>query len=378
MIVPSPSRAIVDLTAYGRNLGAVRAMIPKECGIMAVVKGNGYGHGAVPIAQRAIAEGVQMLGVATVKEAVELREAGIDSRILVLVQPTEDVLTAAVEYDLRLSISDVAVAERVGELARRANRVVPIHCKIDTGMGRQGFPMDNAVAEMMHLTRISHVDIEGVCTHFSIAENARDPFTANQVRQFRQVLRQIEKEGIPYEMTHAANSAAIVNHPSAVFDLVRTGLMTYGVWPTDAPPVDSPLMPVLRWETEVVLVKEIQKGETVGYGRTFTAGDTIRVAVIPVGYADGYKLSLSNRASVLIRGKRCAVRGRISMDQTVVEVTHVPGIAVGDTVTIIGSDGKESITVEELAERGGTIPYEILTGISPRVEREYIDSPPET
>ncbi|GMV93850.1 MAG: alanine racemase [Candidatus Hydrogenedentota bacterium] len=378
MKVPSSSRAYIDLNAYGRNLGVVRSMIPKECGIIAVVKGNAYGHGAVPIARRAVVEGAEMLGVATVKEAVELRAAGIDAPILVLVQPAEDVLSAAVEYDLRLTISDVAVAERVGELARRANRVVPLHCKIDTGMGRQGFSMDDAVSEMMRLTRISHIDIEGVCTHFSIAENGRDPFTANQVRQFRQVLKLIEKEGIPYEMTHAANSAAVVGHPAAALDMVRPGLMTYGVWPTDSPPAESPLRPVLRWETQVILVKDINKGDSVGYGRTFTAGDAIRVAVIPVGYADGYKHSLSNRASVLIRGKRCAVRGRISMDQTVVEVTQVPGISVGDTVTLIGTDGRESITAEELAERGGTIPYEILTGISPRVEREYVDDASES
>jgi alanine racemase len=352
-------------------------MLPKECAFMAVVKGNGYGHGAVPLAQRAVSAGAKMLGVATVKEAVELREAGIEAPILVLVQPTEDVLSAAVEYDLRLSISDVAVAERVGELARRANRVVPIHCKIDTGMGRQGFSVDGAVSEMMHLTRISHIDIEGVWTHFAIAENARDGFTASQLRHFRHVLRLIEKEGIPYEMAHAANSAGIVNHPPAAFDMVRAGLMTYGVWPTDSPPAESSLLPVLRWETQVVLVKEIQKGDTIGYGRTFTAGEKIRVAVLPVGYADGYKHSLSNRASVLIRGKRCAVRGRISMDQTVVEVTQVPGVSIGDVATLIGSDGKESISAEELAERGGTIPYEILTGIGVRVERTYVDAPSE-
>jgi len=378
MNVPSSSRAIVDLYAYGKNLSAVRAMLPKECGLMVVVKGNGYGHGAVPLAKQAIAAGVKMLGVATVREAVELRESGIEAPILVLVQPTEEVLPAAVEYDLRLSISDVAIAERVGELARRANRVVPIHCKIDTGMGRQGFSVDGAVSEMMHLTRISHIDIEGVWTHFAVAENARDGFTASQLRHFRHVLRLVEKEGIPYEMAHAANSAAIVNHPPAGFDMARAGLMTYGVWPTDSPPSESPLLPVLRWETQVVLVKDVQRGDTIGYGRTFTAGEKIRVAVLPVGYADGYKHSLSNRASVLIRGKRCAVRGRISMDQTVVEVTQVPGVGVGDVATLIGSDGKESITAEELAERGGTIPYEILTGIGARVERKYVDTPSES
>ncbi|MCC6694726.1 MAG: alanine racemase [Candidatus Hydrogenedentes bacterium] len=374
---PAPSRAIIDLSAYSRNLGAVRTMIPKECGLMPVVKGDAYGHGAVPIARRAVEAGATMLGVASVGEAVELREAGLTIPLLVLVQPLEDALPAAIEYDLRLMISDVGVAERVGELARKANRVVPIHCKIDTGMRRQGFHVDTVVSEMMHLTRISHIDIEGVATHFPVADVARDSFTANQVKQFRHVLRQIDKEGIPYEMTHAANSAAIVNHPASTFDMVRPGLMTYGVWPTDSPPAVPPLHPVLRWETQVILVKDVAKGESIGYGRTFAAGGAIRIAVLPVGYADGYKHSLSNRASVLIRGKRCAVRGRISMDQTVVEVTHVPGVSAGDVATLIGTDGDETITAEELAERAGTIPYEILTGIGRRVERVYSDTPPE-
>ena len=374
---PAPSRAIIDLSAYSHNLGVVRTMVPKECGVMPVVKGDAYGHGATQIAKRAAASGATMLAVATVGEAIELREAGVILRILVLVQPLEDALPAAIEYDLRLMISDVACAERVGELARKANRVVPIHCKIDTGMRRQGFHVDTAVSEMMHLTRISHIDIEGVATHFPVSDAVRDSFTANQIKQFRHVLRQIDKEGIPYEMTHAANSAAIVNHPAGAFDMVRPGLMTYGVWPTDSPPAVPPLRPVLRWETQVILVKDVAQGDSIGYGRTFVAGGPIRVAVLPVGYADGYKHSLSNRASVLIRGKRCAVRGRISMDQTVVEVTHVPGVSPGDVATLIGSDGDESISAEELAERAGTIPYEILTGIGRRVERVYNDAPPE-
>ncbi|MFA6241159.1 MAG: alanine racemase, partial [Candidatus Hydrogenedentales bacterium] len=216
MSVPSPSRAVIDLGAYARNLAHVRTLVPKECALMPIVKADAYGLGAVPIAKKAIECGAAMLGVATVSEAVELREAGITERILVLVQPPEDALAAAVEYELRLMVSDTACAERVGELARRANRVVPVHCKIDTGMGRQGLNADTAVSQMLYLTRVSHVDLEGVATHFPIADSARDPFTANQLRTFRHVLRQLDKEGIPYEMVHAANSAGIVNHPASV------------------------------------------------------------------------------------------------------------------------------------------------------------------
>ncbi|MBX7256190.1 MAG: alanine racemase [Candidatus Hydrogenedentes bacterium] len=375
MSIPSPSRAIVDLGAYARNLAYVRTLIPKECALMPIVKADAYGLGAVPIAKKAIECGAAMLGVASVSEAVELREAGIMHRILVMVQPSDDALPAAVEYELRLMISETSCAERVGELARRANRVVPIHCKIDTGMGRQGLNADTAVSQMLYLTRVSHVDLEGVATHFPIADSARDPFTANQLRTFRHVLRQLEKEGIPYEMVHAANSAAIVNHPASVFDMVRPGLMTYGVWPTDTPPATSPLSQVLRWESEVVLVKDLEKGVTIGYGRTYTADEKMRIALVPVGYADGFRYSLSNRGHVLIRGKRCPVRGSVSMDQIVVDVTQVAGVTLGDPVTIIGRDGSLTITVEDVAKQAETIPYEILTGIGRRVQRVYVDTP---
>lgn len=372
MNTPAPSRAIVDLNAYAKNLGAVRARIPKECGIVAVIKADAYGHGLVPVARKAVAEGVRMIAVAAAGEAVELREAGIDAPILLLVQPDADALSAAIETKARVMVSDVATAERLGELARKANKVVPVHCKIDTGMGRQGFCAETAVKDLLSITKISHVDIEGIATHFAVADSTRDSFTAGQLRVFRQVLRQIDKEGIPYEITHAANSGAVVNHEGSTFDMVRVGLMTYGVWPSDTPPAAPALAQVLRWESRIVLTKDLERNASIGYGRTFTTDEPTRVGVVPVGYADGYPLSLSNRASVLVRGKRCQVRGRVSMDQIVIDLNNVPNAACGDVVTLIGSDGGDSITAAELAERAGTIPYEILTGIGKRVKREYV------
>ena len=369
----APSRIVVDLDAYAHNLSVVRSMIPKESAIMAVVKANAYGHGSVAVAQRALKEGAAMLAVATVEEAIVLRQAGIQEPIVVLMQPGEDAIAAAVEHGLRLVLSDVEVAERVGELAHRMNKVIPVHCKIDTGMGREGFDTDAAIGALRHLTRVSRIDIEGVCTHFPIADNARDPFTANQIRQFKQLLRAMDKEGIPYEVAHAANSAAIVNFPTSAFNMVRPGIMSYGVWPTDTPPDSSPLRPTLRWETHVVLVKEIPSGKSIGYARTFTARRPTRTAVLPVGYADGYRFSFGNDADVLIRGKRCPVRGRVSMDQIVIDVTDLPGVAIGDAAVLIGSDGSETITVAELAARAETVPNDILTGIGSRVHRSYVD-----
>lgn len=367
------SKLIVDLGAYAHNLHEVAKLIPEDCKIMAVVKANGYGHGAVPIAKKAIESGASMLGVATVEEGIALRKADINAPILVLVQPSEEALGPALNHGLRLTASSTAIAERLGDLARRANKVVPLHGKIDSGMGRQGFDIERAVEELLSLTRISHIDIEGICTHFPVANIASDAYTQNQIRTFKHLLKQLDKEGIPYETVHAANSAAVMNYPAAAFDMVRVGIMLFGVWPTDDVPPETPLKQVARWESSIILIKEFREAASIGYGRTFQTAQRMRCALVPVGYGDGYHYALSNKGEVLIHGARCAIRGRVSMDQMMVDVTNVPSAAVGDPVVLLGRDGSQQITAEELAQRAGTIPYEIFTSISSRVAREYVD-----
>ena len=369
----SPSKAIIDLDAYGHNLRAVKTLCG-QADVVAIVKANAYGHGAAPMAHAAVAAGARMLGVATVAEGIELRHAGIQAPVVVLFQPGREALPAVIEHHLTLVISEVAIAEALGELAHRANRVVPVHCIIDTGMGRQGFGFERAAQDIQHLTRISHIDIEGIATHFPVADKVDDAFTNEQIKSFRQVIKALEREGIPFEMTHAANSAAIVNYPGAHFDAVRPGIMTYGVWPSNAPMPPGFLKPVLRWETRVVQVRELEPGSNVGYGRTYTTPARMKAAILPIGYADGYKHSLANKAEVLIRGQRCPVRGSVCMDQVVVDVTLVPEVHPGDTATLIGADGADAITADELSRHARTIPYEILTGIGHRVPREYVGS----
>ena len=373
MSLPAPSQLIVNLGAYAHNLGVVRNYLAEECTILAVVKADAYGLGAVPIAQRAVREGVSMLGVATVAEGVELRNAGIQAPILVMVHPLEEHLQLAIQHNLRLMVSNVATVERIGELARRMKKVVPIHCEIDTGMGRLGFNAENAPEKLLQLTRISNVDIEGIATHFPVADTISDPFTENQIKAFKQLLRALEKEGIPYDMVHAANSAGCVRGNEGIFNMVRVGLMTYGSWPTDEVPDVYPLRPVVEWSSKVALVKEIPGGASIGYGRTYRAPAPMRAAVVPVGYADGYRHDLSNQADVLIRGKRCPVRGTVSMDQVVVDVTELPSVVAGDAAVLIGRQGNEEITVAELARLAKTIPYEITTAIGRRVERKYVE-----
>ena len=370
----SPSRALVDLDAYAHNLDVVRRFVGDTAGIMAVVKANAYGHGMAPIARKAAETGVRMLGVATVDEAIALREAGIETPVLIMMQPEPKALGPVIEHGFRLMVSEIALAEQLGEMARRANRVALVHCKVDSGMGRQGFALKTAASDLQHLTRISHIDIEGVATHFPVADKLQDTFTYNQIKTFKQLLKKLNRYGIPYELAHAANSAAIVNYQDSIFDLVRPGLITYGIWPTEHPPARNLLKPVLRWETQVTQVRELEAGATIGYGRTYTAPAPMKAAVLPVGYADGYKHALSNRAEVLIAGRRCPVRGSVCMDQIIADVTELPEAAAGDTATLIGADGNERITVEELAKRADTIPYDILTGIGPRVPRQYTGS----
>lgn len=372
MMPISPSRAIVDLSAYANNLAVVRRFVGDTCGIIAVVKANAYGHGLIPVAQRAVECGVAMLGVATVEEGIQLRAAAFEAPILVMVQPEGDALAAVIEHRLTPMVCDVGTAERLGELAHRANRVVTVHCKIDSGMGRQGFSLDTAARELQYITRISHIDVEGIATHFPVADQSEDAFSYNQIKVFKQLLKGLDKSGIPYEMAHAANSAAIVNYHGSAFDAVRPGLITYGIWPSSTPPPQDLLQRVLRWETRVTQVRDLEPGSSVGYGRTYLTQTRMRAAILPVGYADGYRHSLSNRADVLIRGARCPVRGSVCMDQIVVDVTGVDGVQVGDVATLIGTDGEEIVTVEELASRANTISYDILTGIGPRVTREYI------
>ena len=366
-----PSRAIIDLDAYAHNLGVVRSFARPNHRIIAVIKADAYGHGAVPVGRAALRAGAAMLGVATVQEGVALREAGIGAPVLVMVNPHADELDQVVSHRLTLMISDIATAQRLGELSRDAGQITTIHCKVDTGMGRQGFAAEEAPGALQAISRITHVDIEGVATHFPSSDVPEDQYTLGQIKTFRQVVRRVEKLGIPFEFAHAANSAAIINYADSLFDAVRPGLICYGVWPVADTQERSPLRRVLRWETHVVQVRDLPDGASVGYNRSFRANGPIRTAVLPVGYADGYRRHLSNNADVLIRGRRCPVRGSVSMDQTVVDVSALPEVRCGDTATLIGSDGDETITAAELARRAGTIPYDILTGIGKRVVREH-------
>lgn len=357
-----PTWAEVDLSALVGNLRRLRAKMPLGTKVMFVVKANAYGHGA-PLCARAAQEAraADWLGVSSVEEGLALREAGLKLPILVLgsLYPFESVL-AAVAHDLTPVVASLESARRVAEVALRLRRNINIHVKVDTGMGRIGVRPEAAPALVRQLADLRAVRVQGIYTHLACGEDDA-AFTAAQLKAFRRVVGVLSREGLRPPLVHAANSAGALRHPSSRFDMVRPGLAAYGLYPG--------FDPVLTLKSKIVFLKTVAKGTTVSYGATWRAKRAARVATLPIGYGDGYSRALSNRAEVLIGGRRCPVVGRVTMDQTMVDVTDAPRARVGDDAVLIGAQGRERIEAGELSRLCGTIPYETATAISSRVPR---------
>jgi len=361
-----PTRAEILLDAIGHNLRLVRGAAPGRK-ILAVVKADAYGHGVVPVAQRLQAEGVDGFGVALAEEGIELRDAGIDRAILVLNGINggahHDIIAAGltpVLYDL----SEAGAFESVSD-----GRPIDVHLKVDTGMGRLGVPLGELSSFLRDLRRFPSIRIAGLMTHLSTADS--DPqYVAEQLAGFTQAQGLVRRFGHEPSVLHVANSAALFRHPETHFDWVRPGLALYGYPGSDT--IDAPLRPALRWRTEVIRMRTLQVGESAGYGRSFRASTETLLATIPVGYGDGLLRSASNRAEVLIRGARCPIVGNIAMDLTTVDVSAVPGVAVGDEVLLLGEQDGAVLDARDLASAAGTIPYEVLTNVSRRVPRVYL------
>jgi alanine racemase len=329
---------------------------------MFVVKADAYGHGAAACALAAErARAADWLGVSSVEEGVALRDAGARLPILILgsLYPFESVLAAAA-YGLTPAVASLESARRVAEVALRLRRAIPVHVKVDTGMGRIGVRPEAAPALVRSLAGLKAIRVQGLYTHLARAED--DPaFTAAQLRAFRRVVSALEREGLRPPLVHAANSAGALRYRAACFDLVRPGLAAYGLY--------AGFEPALTLKSKIVFMKTVAKGTPVGYGGTWRARRTSRVATLPIGYADGYRRALSNRGSVLIGGRRCPVIGSVTMDQTMVDATGVPAARVGDDAVLLGRQGGAEVPAAELARLCGTIPYEIAAGLSSRVPR---------
>lgn len=364
------ARAEVDLAAVAHNVGVVRAMVAPAL-VCAVVKADGYGHGAIAVSEAALDAGADWLGVALVEEAAVLRKAGITAPILLLSQPRLADLAAVVRFDLQVTITSTVAVELLANAAREQGKVVPVHLKVDTGMNRIGVAPVDALALAKEIVRRPELQLEGVFTHCAVADDPDHPFTNEQLDRYDAVLAELADAGIVPSLRHAANSATAIAHPRGRYDMVRCGIAVYGIAPSPdlADAVD--LHPVLSLRAEVSNVKRVRAGEGVSYGLRHRFESDTTVATVPIGYADGVprRLGLVG-GEVLIGGRRRPVVGVVTMDQLMVDCGD-DHVEVGDEVVLIGRQGRASMSADDLAERLDTIPYEVVCGIGPRVPRFY-------
>jgi alanine racemase len=365
------NRILIDLEAIQNNYRILKAALPDEVRVMPVVKANAYGHGMVEVARAVLAEGADCFGVALTEEGILLRESGIETEILVLGAAMEIAASEAIRYDLTPTVFAPQTVHALDRAAAALGKKAKVNIKLDTGMGRIGLTTgEEADALAKALKAARNVEVTGIYTHFADADNpplagGMNAYSRLQLERFLKLKAHFDGS-IP---AHAANSALSLLAPEACFQMVREGISLYGY-----PPVQTvlPFRRALRWESEVVHVKEISKGTTVGYGCTFAAPQNMRVATVAVGYGDGYHRAGSNRAQMLVGGKRAKVVGRVCMDQTMIDVTEIDGVSVGSQVVLIGRQGDEEIGADELAAWAETISYEVLLAITDRVPRVYV------
>ena len=367
-----PVWAEIDLDAIAHNVAAIKRHVGEQVGVMAVVKANAYGHGAVPVARTALKSGASRLAVNRLDEGVSLRKAGIRAPILVMGYTPAAGAPKAVTHDLTLTVTSMELAQALSAAANGAGKSVPVHVKIDTGMGRFGLLPDEAVDFIRALRRLPGLMLEGVYTHFAVADLADKSYTHQQFATYRQILAALEQESIQVPLRHVANSAATLDLPETHLDAVRPGIAIYGLRPSSEVEPVIPLQPALTLKSRVGRVRTLPGGSSISYGRTFVTRRPTPVALVPCGYGDGYMRLNSNRGAVLIHGRRAPIRGRVCMDQFVVEITGIEQVRLNDEVVLIGRQGDEVLSAEEVARWGETINYEVVTQIMPRVPRVYL------
>ncbi len=362
--------AEIDLDALTHNLSEIRARLEPRVRVMLVVKADAYGHGAVAIAHHALRCGVNAFGVGTSGEALELRKSGVRARILVLGTILDEEASAALRHGIEIGLHSSDRARSLDDLAGRLGARARVHLKIDTGLGRLGVLPSKAL-ELLELVHASpNLELAGVMTHMAAADGMNDEFTREQLRVFEEVLSVARARGLLRGWVHAANSSCVFSGIHPQYDCVRPGISAYGVLPGSMRSAEV-LRPVLSLHSQVIFLKDVPAGAKVGYSGTWTAPVATRIATLPVGYNDGLAWRLGNKGHVLVRGKRAPIVGRVSMDYTSIDVGHIPGVCVGDRATLVGEQGAERITLEDLAEQVGTIAYELSCAVGKRVERIY-------
>lgn len=366
--------AAIDLDACRKNIDAMFAKLRPETKMTLVIKTDGYGHGALPVARLGeTMERVWGYAVATAQEAFHLRRNGIRKPILILGYTFEGDYLKMVEEEIRPVVFRYETAAAFSRAAKEAGKTVHIHIGLDTGMHRIGFSDTmESIGEIQKIRQLEQVELEGIFTHFARADEEDKTFARAQLLRFVSFVTKLEKKGITFQLRHAANSASIMEFPEAQIDMVRAGITIYGIYPSEEmKPENLPLKPMMELKSRIVLIKEIAPRDAVSYGGTFVAEKNMRIATISAGYGDGYPRSLSNKGFVLIHGKKAPILGRICMDQFMVDVTDIPEAAELEEVTLMGKDGEAFLPVTALSELAGRFPYEFVCDIGKRVPRVY-------
>ena len=377
--------AEVNLDAYAHNIRELRRISRVPARLMAVVKANGYGHGAVEVAREALQNGAQYLGVARIDEAIPLRQAGLEVPILIFGYTPPDLAPLLIDYELTQTVYSLSTAGALSEQATRIGKKIIIHLKVDSGMGRLGFLLAatndtrddiatrNSVRAIETISRLPGLTVEGIFTHFATADSAEKSYANMQLDRFMDLLTRLQKQGLEPPIRHAANSGALIDMPDSHLDMVRPGIATYGLHPSDEvnkSRVD--LRPVMSLKTRVIHLKRVPPGFNISYGITFQTKNHTTIATVPVGYADGFNRLLSSRGHMLVHGQRVPIVGRVCMDLTMLDVGEVSGVALEDEVVVFGEQGKGAVTADEIASSLDTINYEIVSTITARVPRIYL------
>jgi alanine racemase len=371
MTVPRPTRAEIDLAALRDNFLDIRRVVGDDCAVLAVVKADAYGHGVARVAPALAAAGAEQFGVALVEEGIEVRGCGIERPVLVLGGSFAGQEQALIEHELTPALSDLDGARRLDAVAGAAGRGVAYHLKVDTGMGRLGVPLAELGALLTELKRLRHLEMRGLMSHLALADEPRRTETGRQCRLFEGVVRQVEAAGFAPRFRHLANSAGIYSRSLPFCNMVRPGIALYGGL-SGGPYAHAPRQrPVMRLVSQVALVKRLLPGQGVSYGHRFIAERPTTIAAVPIGYADGYNRLLSNRGEALLRGRRVRVVGTVCMDWTLLDVSHLDAVAVGDEVTLLGCAGDDCLDAGAWADKVGSITYEVFCNISKRVPRVF-------
>lgn len=365
--------AEINLDAIGNNIREIKSIIKQDTQLLAVVKADAYGHGAEEVSKVCLYNGADQLAVATCDEGVQIRQWSIQVPILILGNTVEGQLETVINYGLTQAIFRYETAKLMSDIAAKLGKTALVHIKIDTGMSRIGFlPTDESIAEIERIFALPNLKVTGIFTHFATADEKDKTFTNVQYKRFRYVTDTLNNKGYKDFIRHCANSGAILDMPDLQLDMVRAGIIIYGMYPSSEVTHPINLIPAMSLKSQISYVKYLEENVSVGYGRTYFTTHRTKVATVPIGYADGYSRAFSNKARVIVNGQYAPVIGNVCMDQMMIDVSDIADVKDGDSVIIMGSDGKNTVSAEELASISNTINYEIVCNVGKRVPRVYI------